>query len=61
MRFTLAAVFAGVAAVANAHFQLAYPPPRGVFDEENEVNFCGTYPFRFVYLRRRFTYSSFVH
>ncbi|EIM92751.1 uncharacterized protein STEHIDRAFT_164981 [Stereum hirsutum FP-91666 SS1] len=43
MRFTLAVVFAGVAAVANAHFQLAYPPPRGVFDEDNEVNFCDSY------------------
>lgn len=27
--------------VANAHFQLAFPPPRGPFDDDNEVNFCG--------------------
>jgi hypothetical protein len=27
--------------VVNAHFQLAFPPPRGPFDDTNEVNFCG--------------------
>jgi hypothetical protein len=40
----LAFVFAllGAAAV-NAHFQLQFPPPRGVFVEDQEPNFCGMY------------------
>lgn len=29
--------------VVNAHFQLAFPPPRGPFDDDNEVNFCDNY------------------
>ncbi|KIK02304.1 hypothetical protein K443DRAFT_97168 [Laccaria amethystina LaAM-08-1] len=40
--FTLA-VFAIVAGV-NAHFQLQFPPPRGVFVEDNEPTFCDGYP-----------------
>ncbi|THH16768.1 hypothetical protein EW146_g3932 [Bondarzewia mesenterica] len=43
MRFSLAVALAGLAAVANAHFQLAFPPPRGVFNQDNEVNFCDSY------------------
>ena len=35
-------LFALLAASVNAHFQLQYPPPRGVFDEDNEPTFCGT-------------------
>jgi hypothetical protein len=27
--------------MVNAHFQLAFPSPRGPFDDDNEVNFCG--------------------
>lgn len=68
MRFTIAATLAAVAAVANAHFHLEYPSPRGAFNEDNEVNFCGTrsalcikglvtglhclWSYRFVYERR---------
>ncbi|KAF8273768.1 hypothetical protein EI94DRAFT_1072237 [Lactarius quietus] len=29
--------------VVNAHFQVAYPPPRGVFVEDNEPTFCDGY------------------
>ncbi|KAF8168333.1 hypothetical protein B0H34DRAFT_685114 [Crassisporium funariophilum] len=32
-----------LAVVANAHFQLQFPPPRGVFNENNEPNFCDGY------------------
>jgi hypothetical protein len=41
MRFTTVALFASAFTAVNAHFQLAYPPPRGPFDDDNEVNFCG--------------------
>jgi hypothetical protein len=43
MRFTTFALLTGVITVVNAHFQVAYPPPRGPFDEDNEVNFCDNY------------------
>ncbi|KAF9073747.1 hypothetical protein BDP27DRAFT_1215337 [Rhodocollybia butyracea] len=33
----------GLFAVVNAHFQLQFPPPRGVFNMANEVNFCDSY------------------
>jgi hypothetical protein len=36
--------------VVNAHFQLAFPPPRGPFVDDNEVNFCGKVA-RFVSIR----------
>ncbi|KAF5311836.1 hypothetical protein D9619_003325 [Psilocybe cf. subviscida] len=32
-----------LAATANAHFQLQFPPPRGSFNENNEPNFCDGY------------------
>ena len=35
-------LFSLLAASVNAHFQLQYPPPRGVFDDNNEPKFCGT-------------------
>lgn len=31
------------ASIATAHFQLQFPSPRGVFDEDNEPSFCGAY------------------
>jgi len=42
MRFSFYtfALLSAITAV-NAHFQLAFPPPRGPFDDDNEVNFCG--------------------
>jgi hypothetical protein len=36
--------------VVNAHFQLAFPPPPGPFDDDNEVNFFGKVT-RFVSIR----------
>ncbi|KAJ7926250.1 hypothetical protein B0H13DRAFT_1525090, partial [Mycena leptocephala] len=33
----------GLIALSNAHFQLQLPPPRGIFDEDNETTFCGGY------------------
>lgn len=41
MRFATFALLTGVITVANAHFQVAFPAPRGIFDEDNEPNFCG--------------------
>jgi hypothetical protein len=41
MRFSTFALLTGAITVVNAHFQLAFPPPRGPFDDDNEVNFCG--------------------
>ncbi|KAH9006004.1 hypothetical protein EDB86DRAFT_3061712 [Lactarius hatsudake] len=43
MRLATFALLAGVVTVVNAHFQVSYPPPRGPFDEDNEVNFCDNY------------------
>ncbi|KAH9964448.1 hypothetical protein BC827DRAFT_1127694 [Russula dissimulans] len=43
MRFATLALLSGAITVVNAHFQLAYPPPRGPFDDDNEVNFCDSY------------------
>ncbi|KAJ6562166.1 hypothetical protein B0H19DRAFT_1375342 [Mycena capillaripes] len=36
-------LLASLAALANAHFQLKFPAPRGVFEEEDEPNFCDGY------------------
>jgi len=41
MRFPMFALLIGAVATVNAHFELAFPLPRGVFDDNNEVNFCG--------------------
>lgn len=38
--YTFALLTSAITTV-NAHFQLSYPPPRGRFDSDNEVNFCG--------------------
>ncbi|KAF8480957.1 hypothetical protein DFH94DRAFT_737059 [Russula ochroleuca] len=43
MRFSTFALLTGAITVVNAHFQLAFPPPRGPFDDDNEVNFCDNY------------------
>ena len=47
--YTFALLTSAITAV-NAHFQLAFPPPRGPFDDDNEVNFCGNVA-RFVSIR----------
>ncbi|KAJ6534481.1 hypothetical protein DFH09DRAFT_890514, partial [Mycena vulgaris] len=36
-------LFASLIALANAHFQLQFPPPRGVFVEDDEPTFCDGY------------------
>ncbi|KAJ7431790.1 hypothetical protein B0H11DRAFT_2128432 [Mycena galericulata] len=36
-------MFAGLIALANAHFQLEFPIPRGPFVEDNEPTFCDGY------------------
>ncbi|KAI0005484.1 hypothetical protein BJV74DRAFT_758097, partial [Russula compacta] len=43
MRFATFALLISAITAANAHFQLAYPPPRGPFDDDNEVDFCDNY------------------
>ncbi|KAF9229662.1 hypothetical protein BS17DRAFT_33107 [Gyrodon lividus] len=43
MRFTTITFVAVFATVANAHFQLQYPSPRGVFVEDQEPTFCDGY------------------
>ncbi|KAG5650441.1 hypothetical protein H0H81_012265 [Sphagnurus paluster] len=43
MQRYLALLMLALAAVVNAHFQLQYPPPRGVFVEDNEPTFCDGY------------------
>ncbi|KIM48435.1 hypothetical protein M413DRAFT_440167 [Hebeloma cylindrosporum] len=43
MHSTLVFLFAFLAAAVNAHFQLQYPPPRGVFVEDDEPTFCDGY------------------
>ncbi|KAJ8508084.1 hypothetical protein ONZ45_g9602 [Pleurotus djamor] len=44
MRFSgLALVAASLAGVANAHFRLLYPEPRGPFVSDQNPNFCGGY------------------
>ncbi len=42
MHSAVAFLFALVSAVVvNAHFQLQFPTPRGVFNMDNEPTFCG--------------------
>jgi hypothetical protein len=41
MRFSTFALLISTITAVNAHFELAYPEPRGVFDDDNEVDFCG--------------------
>ncbi|KAI9445440.1 hypothetical protein H4582DRAFT_921480 [Lactarius indigo] len=43
MRFATFALLAGMITVVNAHFQVSYPPPRGLFVAANEDNFCDNY------------------
>jgi len=43
MRLSTLALLSGAISVVNAHFQLAYPPPRGPFVDDDEVNFCDNY------------------
>ncbi|KAI9572656.1 hypothetical protein HD554DRAFT_1336551 [Boletus coccyginus] len=43
MRFTSVVLAVAFAAVANAHFQLQYPLPRGPFVSAAEVGFCDGY------------------
>ncbi|KAI9512653.1 hypothetical protein F5148DRAFT_973242 [Russula earlei] len=43
MFFSMFVLLSGVITLVNAHFELAYPPPRGPFDDNNEVNFCDNY------------------
>jgi len=50
MHFVAFALLTGAITVVNAHFRLAYPPPRGPFDAPNEVNFCGNVA-SFSYIR----------
>lgn len=44
MRFYTFALLTSAITAVNAHFQLAFPSPRGAFNEDNEVNFCGNVP-----------------
>ena len=37
------ALFTALLGSASAHFQLAYPPPRGPFVEAQEIGFCGSF------------------
>lgn len=41
MRFSVVGTVVALASVAQAHFQLQYPAPRGVFVQNNEPTFCG--------------------
>lgn len=41
MHFSTFALLTSAITAVNAHFQLAYPAPRGPFNAKNEVNFCG--------------------
>ncbi|KAH9982245.1 hypothetical protein BGW80DRAFT_1262378 [Lactifluus volemus] len=43
MRFFAFALLISSITVVNAHFQLAFPTPRGVFVDDAEVNFCDNY------------------
>jgi len=44
MRFISVVLATAFAAVANAHFRLQYPLPRGLFVADMEPTFCGGYP-----------------
>ena len=41
MRFSTLTLAATLLGTVSAHFQLQYPPPRGVFNEDLEPTFCG--------------------
>jgi len=43
MQRYLALLVLALASVVSAHFQLSFPPPRGKFNEESEINFCDGY------------------
>ncbi|TCD70042.1 hypothetical protein EIP91_005023 [Steccherinum ochraceum] len=43
MRFTSAVFSLGLLTAVSAHFQMQFPPPRGVFVEDNEPTFCDGY------------------
>ncbi|KAF5377551.1 hypothetical protein D9615_005202 [Tricholomella constricta] len=43
MQRYLALLVLALAAIVNAHFQLQFPPPRGVFVEDDEPKFCDGY------------------
>jgi hypothetical protein len=43
MLFSTVLFLAGLVGLANAHFQLQFPSPRGKFDEDNEPKFCDGY------------------
>ncbi|KAM6497907.1 hypothetical protein JOM56_005855 [Amanita muscaria] len=43
MRLSLAVISVFFVAVANAHFLLDFPLPRGLFVDDQETNFCGGY------------------
>lgn len=61
MRFSTFALLAGAITIVNAHFQLAFPPPRGPFDDDNEVNFCGNET-RFLSIRvLMFTTDNYIN
>jgi hypothetical protein len=45
MRFLSFALLACTIVTVKAHFQLAYPPPRGPFVDDSEPNFCGNVRF----------------
>ena len=42
MRFAASILSSVLVTAVSAHFQLQYPPPRGVFVEDDEPTFCGT-------------------
>lgn len=41
MQFTTFLIMFAVSVTVRAHFQLSFPQPRGAFDEDNEIHFCG--------------------
>ncbi|KAI0690690.1 hypothetical protein BC835DRAFT_1417630 [Cytidiella melzeri] len=43
MRLASSVFLSGLVAVASAHFQLSFPPPRGPFNQNNEPTFCDGY------------------
>ena len=62
MRFSVVGTVVALASVAQAHFQLQYPAPRGVFVQNNEPTFCGqsrffTNEFQKVHDSRRWLYQ----
>ncbi|KAI0252602.1 hypothetical protein BJV78DRAFT_1308111, partial [Lactifluus subvellereus] len=48
VRFSTFTLLISAATAINAHFYLVFPPPRGVFNATNEVNFCGTVNYNYV-------------